>query len=111
MEQGLSFQQLHDDEGLALELFDPMDRADVGMIQRRSGLRFALEALERNRIRGQLLRQELEGDKAAQLEVFALVNHPHATTADDLEHAVVRDFLADETGTPGRGRRPGRLTE
>jgi len=41
----------------------------------------------------------------------SLVHHPHATTADDLEHAVVRDLLADETGEPGRRRRrPGSLT-
>ena len=43
--QGLALQQLHHDEGLAFVLLDFVDGADIGMIQRGSGLRLALEAL------------------------------------------------------------------
>ena len=44
MLQRYAVQKLHDDEGLAVCVVDFVDGADVGMIQRRGGLRFALES-------------------------------------------------------------------
>ena len=72
-----------------------VDGADVGMIQRRGGLGFALEARQRLRVFGNFVGQELEGDKAAKLDVFGLVDHTHAAAAEFLNDAVVRDGLAD----------------
>src|ERR1700730_16423204 len=44
MLQSQSIQKLHRDEGLSMLVVNFVDRADVGMVQRRGGLRFALEA-------------------------------------------------------------------
>ena len=57
--EGLSLQQLHNDEGLPLVLFNLVDRADVGVVQRGRGAGFALETLQRLGTVRQLLRQEL----------------------------------------------------
>ncbi len=42
-----ALQVLHGDEGQALVLVDLVDRADVGMAERRGGARLAHEALDR----------------------------------------------------------------
>jgi hypothetical protein len=54
-----------------------MDRADIRMVQRGSG-----QCL---RIFGNLIRQELQGNKAVQLHVFRLVDHTHPATAEFLD--------------------------
>ena len=43
----------------------------------------------------QVLREELQRDKAMKLRVFGLIHHTHPTTAEFLNDAVVRDGLAD----------------
>src|SRR5437773_2781164 len=43
--EGYSFQQLQGDEVLAFKLVDLINRADVGVVQRRSRARLAFEAL------------------------------------------------------------------
>jgi len=48
--QGLSFQQLHGNERLAILFADVVDRADIGMIESGSRPRFALEAFQRRGI-------------------------------------------------------------
>ena len=48
--QGHAVEKLHGDEGAAVLLANVVDRADVGMVQRGSGLRFAPEALQRLRV-------------------------------------------------------------
>ena len=52
----LAGNKLHGDESLAILLTDFVDRADVGMVQRRGGLRLALETGESLRISGYLVR-------------------------------------------------------
>ena len=44
--KGVAVDQLHDDEVRAMLEPDIVDGADVGMMQRRDGFRFALEARE-----------------------------------------------------------------
>ena len=48
--QRLAVEELHRDEGLALVLVDVVDRADVGVLERRGRARFALQPLERLRV-------------------------------------------------------------
>ena len=95
MLQRHALQKLHGDERLAVLLADVVDGADVGMIQRGSRLRFALEAAERLGIAGDFVGQELEGDETAQPRVFGLVDHTHPAAAELPDNAVVRDGLAD----------------
>ena len=95
MLQGEAVQKLHGDEGFAVLVVDFIDGADVGMIECGRRLRFALEASQSLRVFRNLVRKELQGDKTVQLYVFGLVDHAHATAAQLLCDAVVRDGLAD----------------
>ena len=69
-------------------------RADVRMVQRGDGLRFALEALLafRNRSR-QVRREHLDGDRAVQPRVGRLVDLAHAAGAERRE-----DLVGPESG-------------
>ena len=93
--QRRAFQKLHGDEGVAVVLADVVNRADVGMIQRRRGLRLALKTSERLRIARHVIRKELQRDEAVQPGVFGLVDHTHAAAAELLDDAVVRDGWLD----------------
>jgi hypothetical protein len=44
---------------------------------------------------GDLVGQELERDKAPKLHIFSLVHYSHTAAAQLLDHAVVRDGLAE----------------
>jgi len=61
--QGLTLEQLHDNKCPAIGRFaDVVDRADVGVLQGRHGLRFARESLARSSRIGEVRRQQLDGD-------------------------------------------------
>ena len=94
----LPFQQLHRDEGRAVGLFDRVDRADVGMVERAGGAGLALKPLERRAIARELRGQELQRDAAAQPGVVRLVDDAHAAAADRTHDPVVED------GRPRRQR-------
>ena len=51
--------------------------------------------LEGLRVMGEFVRQELQSDVTAELYVLGFVHHSHATAAQLLNNAVVRDGLAD----------------
>jgi hypothetical protein len=68
------------------------------MVQSRGRLRLALEAAERLLVLGDIIGQELEGDKTAQLEVCGLADDSHATTADFFENAIVGNRWAISRG-------------
>src|ERR1019366_1590251 len=95
MFQGHPFQKFHNDERLAVLLADLMDCADIGMVQSGSGSRFAAKAFDRLKVLGHIVRQELQGDEAAQFGVLSLVDHTHPAAAEPFNDAVVRDGLAD----------------
>jgi hypothetical protein len=96
MLQGRAFEAFHGDEGYAILLANVVNRAYVGMIQCRGGLRFSLETCERLWIFGQALRQEFESDTAAQASVFSFIDDALATTAEFFEDSIVGDGLPDE---------------
>ena len=95
MLERLSFQELHHDELLALELADVVDRADVRMIQGRSSPRFPLKAFDRVTVLQDRFGKELERDVAAQSGVLRLVDDAHAAPTQLRDHLVVRYRLAD----------------
>jgi hypothetical protein len=77
--QRLAFEHLHNDEWAAVVLVNVVNRADVGMIQSRGGTRLSLQLLDGRAVEWQFLWQKLECDKAAEFQVFGLVNHSHAS--------------------------------
>ena len=86
---------LHGDEVLTFALVNLEDHADVGMIQCRSSLCFALETGQSLRVLGDFIGQEFQGDEAMQLHVLGFVDHAHTAAAQLLNNAVVGDGLAD----------------
>ncbi len=85
----LALQVLHDqvvDLAALVRLgADVVQRADVGMRERRDGLRLAVEALLHLGIQREVRRQHLDGDRAVQPRVGGLVDLPHAARADGRE--------------------------
>src|SRR6202008_3397782 len=61
----------------------------------RCELRFTFETSESLRVAGNFLRQEFQCNEAMKPRVVGLVNDAHATAAELLDAAVVRDGLAD----------------
>src|SRR5271157_2299873 len=89
--QRLAFQIFHDDEGPTFVFIDLINRADVGMIERRGGAGLALEAAQRLAVFSQLFRQKLEGDQPLQLAILGLIDDTHAPATDLLNDAIVAD--------------------
>ena len=96
LRERLPFEQLHDDEVLPLVLLDGVNRADVGMVQRRGGASLALEALERRRVLGQLGGQELERDAAAEARVLGFVDDAHPAASEPAHDRVMGNALPDQ---------------
>src|SRR5437868_4642116 len=97
MFQRHAVQKLHDDERLTLVLADFVNGADIGMVQCRGSLRFALEAGQSLGILGYIVGQELERDETAEFGVLSLVHHSHTATSDLFDNAVVRNGLLDHS--------------
>jgi len=91
--EGHAVQKLHYDVGLSVLLANVVNGADVGMIQRRGGLRFAPETAQGLRVFGYFVRQKLERNKAIQSRVLGLVHNAHAAATELLDNAVVGDGL------------------
>ncbi len=97
MLQGYAVQKFHGNERLLAVLADFVDGADIGMVEGRSGASLAAEALQRLRVARHFVGKELEGDEAAEVGVFGLVDYSHAAAAEFVDDAVVRDGLADHS--------------
>ena len=95
MRQRHPVQKLHHNERLVLVFRDFVYGANVGMVQGRRGARFSAKAFQGLRVFCNILRQELQSDKATEFDVLGLVDHTHPATAQLLDDAVVRDGLAD----------------
>ena len=92
------FQVLHHDERTVAILADLVDRADVGMVQSRSGTRLATKTLQRGGIRNHVVRQEFQRHETAKIEVLGLVHQSHTPTANQFNNAVVRYDRVDHCG-------------
>jgi hypothetical protein len=89
--QRLAGDQFHGDVGLALDLADLEDLADVGVVDAGLGAGLAEQA---GREIGMIAADELEGDGAAELRVVGAVDGAHAAVAEHCEELVaapVRD--------------------
>ena len=80
--QCFAVHELHGDERTPAFLGDLIDRADIGMVQRRSSTRLAPEALQRSAVVGEVIGEELERYRPVKQRIFCLVHHTHAPAAD-----------------------------
>ena len=95
----------------AVALFDPVDRADVRMVERREHPRFALEAGQPVGIRGEGTRQNLERDVAPELRVARAIHLAHAARPEQCLDLIDADASPGQHGSAGVGDDPGRRRE
>jgi hypothetical protein len=89
----------------ALALFETVDLRDVGMVQRGTRLRLAVEASQAVRVGGHRVRQYLDGDLPRQIGVRRPVDLAHAALAEvtgDLIRAEARARRQGHAGDPTR---------
>ena len=82
-------EKLHDQKRAAVLLADIVDRADIGVVQRRCRARLAVKPGQRLGIPRQVRRQELQRGEAMEPCVFRLVHDAHTAAADALDDLVV----------------------
>jgi hypothetical protein len=85
----------HHDERLLVHFIDLVNRADVGMVQARCGLRFEEKALLLFPLFREMFREEFNGDGALQPGVFGFIDDAHASLAEFIENRVMRNLLSD----------------
>src|SRR5262249_11876216 len=95
----LALEQFHHDE-LAERpvLADIVNRADVGMVERRDGTCLALEALECVGVRVEVLRERFQRDDPAEARVSRAIHLAHAARSERAD-----DFIGADTNA-GRER-------
>jgi hypothetical protein len=101
-------EKLHHDKGLSILLINFMDRADVRMIQCRSGPCLTLEPGQSLSVLGYFIRQEFQGNEPMQLHILGLVYDTHPTAAEFLDDAVMRNVLFEHRTEPCYGRGNGK---
>jgi hypothetical protein len=84
-------EEFHREEIPAANFSNLVDGADVGVVQRRSGSRFAAKPLRGLRVVDRFIGKEFEGDEAAEFQILGLVDLTHASTADLFQNTVVRE--------------------
>ena len=89
--ESLALEQFHGDERPTLELSDVVNRADVGIVERRRGARLAAKPLDRLGVLGDVVGKKLERNIPAEPVVSGLVDHAHPTPAQLFQDAVVRN--------------------
>jgi hypothetical protein len=101
--QCLSGKILHGYEAAVIMFANFVNGADVGVIESRGGARLATEPLQSLRVSGKVVWEEFEGDEAAKLNIFGLVNHTHTAAAELFNDSIVRKRLSDERLGIGHG--------
>ena len=76
-------------------LLEAVDRADVGMVQRREHPCFALEAREAIRVARERAGQDLDGDITTKLRVPCLVDVAHAARSEQRGQLIAAEGPAD----------------
>ncbi len=91
--------QFHHEGVHAGGLLEPVDRGDVGMIERRERLGLALEPRQAFGVRCERVRQDLDRDLAAKGRVRRPIHFAHSTDADAGD-----DFVDAESGARSEGQ-------
>src|SRR5215472_2329423 len=66
------------------------------MVQCRRRSRFSAKALQSQRIFSEIIRQEFQRHKPAELSILGPVHHAHTASAQPFQNAVVREGFSDE---------------
>ena len=96
----VTLDEFHHEGVYATGLLEPVDRRDVGMIQRRERLRLALETRQAFGISRERVRQDLDRDLAAERRVRRTADLPHTALAYGRA-----DFVHAETSAGSEGQR------
>src|SRR5580704_14445076 len=88
MLQSRAIQKLHGDEGFAMLVVNFVDGADVWMIQSGGSPGLALKAAEGLGVFCYLIRQELEGNKSAELYVLGFIDNTHPAATEPFDNVV-----------------------
>jgi hypothetical protein len=91
----LAVDEGHDKEEDSIHFVDFVDRADIGMIDGRSGAGLAHEAGAGLLVAHQVRGERFYCDGAMKLGVFSLIDDTHATFPDLFKDAVVEYRLSD----------------
>src|SRR6266404_6367115 len=101
--ESFAFVVLHYDKKLmVVGLFEPVDDADIGMIEAGSGARLAKEVFLVRVADGNSIRKKFQRHGALELGVQRLVDDSHPAGTELLGDAVVRDGLLDHGAESGR---------
>ena len=90
--QALAVEVLHDDEDAAVFFADFVDRADIGMLERGSGLGLVNQPLPGLITTGPALGQHLDGHFPAECAVFREKDLSHPAGAELPEDSVMADL-------------------
>ena len=103
--EALAAHVLHDDEVDAVGRLDLVDRDDVRMVQRRGRFGFLDKPLAAGLVRHPVVREDLDGDLAAEPRIARAIDLAHPARADEREHfirAEVRPGGQGHSGSCGR---------
>ncbi len=101
--QRAAFEQLEDEKAARRRLLEPVDGADVRVIERRQQLRLALETRHALGIIGQRRGQQLQRDVAAQRGIAGAIDLAHAAGTEQRD-----DFVRAEDSAWHHRNRPVR---
>ena len=86
--QALPFEQLRDDVRRPVVAADVVDGEDVGVVERRGGARFQLEAAQAIGVIGEGRGEDLDGHRAPELGVVRPVHFAHAPGVHERDDVV-----------------------
>ncbi len=102
--QGDALEEFHGDESPACFLSDVVNGADVGLIQCRGGLGFALKTRQTLGIMCRVRRKKFQRHKTMQAGIFRFVHHTHSAATKFLNDAIMGDLAAFHVASlVGRG--------
>ncbi len=101
----LALEIFHDQEVHAVLRADVVQRADVGMIQRRNRAGLALHALFQFGVGGKMIGENLDGDVASEAGVAGAVHLAHSTRTEGR-----LNFVGAELAARGQGHESGHYT-
>src|SRR5208283_1392926 len=90
----------HGDVGLAFMLFDGINGANSGMIERRSRTSFAQKALHGRGVRLAGILKELQRHAASQPSVLGFIHHTHPAASQLPQDAIVPNSFVDHGIVP-----------